>query len=152
MAEISTAHLMNKVCEGLLKLVYGPAWSWSEYDKKRSESIDGFAIVSGQWDWICATRGFTKMDEETKALLRSIAHHLKWVIVLLFAIIALLINQSLGWKNIRLTETGREWPELRHNCRVVKKHICIAISTAYHLLSVSQCLCILPQMRLRIGW
>jgi hypothetical protein len=36
------------------------------------------------------------MDEETKALLRSIAHHLKWVIVLLFAIIALLINQSVG--------------------------------------------------------
>jgi hypothetical protein len=35
------------------------------------------------------------MDEETKALLRSIAHHLKWVIVLLFAIIAMLINQSL---------------------------------------------------------
>jgi hypothetical protein len=40
--------------------------------------------------------GFTKMDEETKALLRSIAHHLKWVIVLLLAIIAVLINQSLG--------------------------------------------------------
>jgi hypothetical protein len=36
------------------------------------------------------------MDEETKALLRSIGHHLKWVIVLLLAIIALLINQSLG--------------------------------------------------------
>lgn len=36
------------------------------------------------------------MDEEIKALLRSIAHHLKWVIVLLFAIIAVLINQSLG--------------------------------------------------------
>jgi len=36
------------------------------------------------------------MDEETKALLRSIAHHLKWVIVLLVAIIAVLINQSLG--------------------------------------------------------
>jgi hypothetical protein len=36
------------------------------------------------------------MDEETKALLRSIAHHLKWVIVLLLAIIAVLINQSLG--------------------------------------------------------
>jgi len=35
------------------------------------------------------------MDEETKALLRSIAHHLKWVIVLLFAIIAVLVNQSL---------------------------------------------------------
>jgi len=40
--------------------------------------------------------GCTKMDEETKALLRSIAHHLKWVIVLLLAIIAVLINQSLG--------------------------------------------------------
>jgi hypothetical protein len=36
------------------------------------------------------------MDEETKALLRNIAHHLKWVIVLLLAIIAVLINQSLG--------------------------------------------------------
>ena len=36
------------------------------------------------------------MDEETKALLRSIAHHLEWVIVLWFAIIAVLINQSLG--------------------------------------------------------
>ena len=36
------------------------------------------------------------MDEETKASLRSIAHHLKWVIVLLLAIIAVLINQSLG--------------------------------------------------------
>ena len=36
------------------------------------------------------------MDEETKTLLRNIAHHLKWVIVLLFAIIALLVNQSLG--------------------------------------------------------
>lgn len=36
------------------------------------------------------------MDEETKALLRNIAHHLKWVIVLLFAIFALLINQQLG--------------------------------------------------------
>ena len=36
------------------------------------------------------------MDEENKALLRSIAHHLKWVIVLLLTIIAVLINQSLG--------------------------------------------------------
>jgi hypothetical protein len=36
------------------------------------------------------------MDEETKELLRSIAHHLKWVIVLLCAIVALLVNQSLG--------------------------------------------------------
>lgn len=36
------------------------------------------------------------MDEETKALLRNIAHHLKWVIVLLFAILALLIANELG--------------------------------------------------------
>lgn len=35
------------------------------------------------------------MDEETKALLRSIAHHLRWVIVLLVAIIALLIADVL---------------------------------------------------------
>jgi len=35
--------------------------------------------------------------------------------------------------------------------RVAKKLILIEISTSYHLLSVSQCLCILPQMRLRIG-
>ncbi len=35
------------------------------------------------------------MDEETKALLRSIAHHLKWVIVLLLLIATLLITQSL---------------------------------------------------------
>jgi hypothetical protein len=35
------------------------------------------------------------MDEETKALLRSIAHHLRWVIVLLFAILALLAAQAL---------------------------------------------------------
>lgn len=35
------------------------------------------------------------MDEETKALLRNIAHHLKWVIVLLVTILALLIHQSL---------------------------------------------------------
>jgi len=34
------------------------------------------------------------MDEETKALLRSIAHHLKWVIVLLAAIVALLISYA----------------------------------------------------------
>jgi len=31
------------------------------------------------------------MDEETKVLLKSIAHHLRWVIALLVAIIALLI-------------------------------------------------------------
>jgi len=36
------------------------------------------------------------MDDETKALLRNIAHHLKWVIVLLFAILALLIANELG--------------------------------------------------------
>ena len=35
------------------------------------------------------------MDAETKALLRSIAHHLKWVIVLLLIILTLLITQSL---------------------------------------------------------
>ena len=37
------------------------------------------------------------MDEETKLLLRNIAHHLKWVIALLLAILGLLIAQSLGW-------------------------------------------------------
>jgi hypothetical protein len=36
------------------------------------------------------------MDDETKALLRSIAHHLKWVIVLLLAILALLLVRSVG--------------------------------------------------------
>jgi len=35
------------------------------------------------------------MDEETKLLLRSIAHHLRWVIVVLVAILALLIAQAL---------------------------------------------------------
>lgn len=35
------------------------------------------------------------MDDETKALLRSIAHHLRWVIALLAAIVALLVAQSL---------------------------------------------------------
>ena len=35
--------------------------------------------------------------------------------------------------------------------RVVKKLIRIAISTSYHLLYVSQRLCVLPQMKLRIG-
>jgi hypothetical protein len=35
------------------------------------------------------------MDEESKALLRSLAHHLKWVIVLLAVIVALLIAQGL---------------------------------------------------------
>jgi membrane-bound serine protease (ClpP class) len=36
------------------------------------------------------------MDEETKALLRNIAHHLKWVIVLLFAILAILIAKEVA--------------------------------------------------------
>jgi hypothetical protein len=35
------------------------------------------------------------MDEETKDLLRSIAHHLKWVIVLLLAILMMLLVRSL---------------------------------------------------------
>lgn len=34
------------------------------------------------------------MDEESKRLLRSIAHHLKWVIVLLIAILTLLIARG----------------------------------------------------------
>ena len=42
-----------------------------------------------------STDGTDSMDEETKALLRNIAHHLKWVIVLLVAILGLLIAQSL---------------------------------------------------------
>lgn len=36
------------------------------------------------------------MDEETKILLRNISHHLKWVIILLVAILALLITESAG--------------------------------------------------------
>jgi hypothetical protein len=36
------------------------------------------------------------MDDETKALLRNIGHHLKWIIVLLFAILAMLIAESVG--------------------------------------------------------
>ncbi len=36
------------------------------------------------------------MVEETKKLLRNITNHLKWVIVLLVAILGLLIAQSLG--------------------------------------------------------
>jgi len=36
------------------------------------------------------------MDEESKKLLRNIAHHLKWVIVLLLTILGLLIAQSLA--------------------------------------------------------
>jgi len=35
------------------------------------------------------------MDDETKALLRSIAHHLRWVIALLIAVVALLITGAL---------------------------------------------------------
>jgi hypothetical protein len=35
------------------------------------------------------------MDEETKVLLRSIAHHLRWVIALLVAIIVLLVTGVL---------------------------------------------------------
>ena len=35
------------------------------------------------------------MDDETKELLRSIAHHLKWVIVLLLAIFMMLLVGSL---------------------------------------------------------
>lgn len=35
------------------------------------------------------------MDEETKTLLRSIAHHLKWVIVMLAAIVALLVTYAV---------------------------------------------------------
>ena len=37
-----------------------------------------------------------QMDKETKALLRNIVHHLKWVIVLLLTILGLLITQSLN--------------------------------------------------------
>jgi hypothetical protein len=36
------------------------------------------------------------VDEETKALLRNIAHHLKWVILLLLAILAVLIAETLA--------------------------------------------------------
>ena len=36
------------------------------------------------------------MDEESKQLLRNIAHHLKWVIVLLLAILAFVVTESLG--------------------------------------------------------
>lgn len=35
------------------------------------------------------------MDEETKELLRKIAHHLRWVIAVLVAILALLVTQML---------------------------------------------------------
>lgn len=36
------------------------------------------------------------MDDETKVLLRNIAHHLKWVIILLFAILILLVAEIAG--------------------------------------------------------
>jgi hypothetical protein len=36
------------------------------------------------------------VDEETEALLRNIAHHLKWVILLLLAILAVLIAETLA--------------------------------------------------------
>jgi len=36
------------------------------------------------------------MDDETKRLLSSIAHHLKWVIVLLLAILAMLVAKGVG--------------------------------------------------------
>jgi hypothetical protein len=36
------------------------------------------------------------VDEETRALLRNIAHHLKWVILLLLAILAVLIAETLA--------------------------------------------------------
>jgi len=36
------------------------------------------------------------MDDETKRLLHSIGHHLKWVIVLLVAILAMLIAKGVG--------------------------------------------------------
>ena len=36
------------------------------------------------------------MDDETKRLLRSIAHHIKWVIVLLVAILAMLITKGVA--------------------------------------------------------
>ena len=41
-------------------------------------------------------RGAGTVDEETKKLLHNIAHHLKWVIVILLAILGLLIAQSLA--------------------------------------------------------
>ena len=36
------------------------------------------------------------MDDETKRLLRSIAHHIKWVIVLLVAILAMLVAKGVA--------------------------------------------------------
>ena len=47
-------------------------------------------------DWHLSEEALiVQMDEETKALLRNIAHHLKWVIALLLTILGLLITQSL---------------------------------------------------------
>ena len=46
-------------------------------------------------DWHLSEEVLIQMDEETKALLRNIVHHLKWVIVLLITILGLLITQSL---------------------------------------------------------
>jgi hypothetical protein len=36
------------------------------------------------------------MDEEGKKLLRNIAHHLKWVIVGLVALVGMLVGPALG--------------------------------------------------------
>lgn len=36
------------------------------------------------------------MEEETRILLHNIAHHLKWVIALLAAILLMLVAQSLN--------------------------------------------------------
>lgn len=36
------------------------------------------------------------MDDEMKRLLRNIAHHLKWVIVLLIAILAMLVARGVA--------------------------------------------------------
>ena len=36
------------------------------------------------------------MDDETKLLLRNIAHHLKWLIILLISILALLVTERAG--------------------------------------------------------
>lgn len=36
------------------------------------------------------------MDDESKRLLRSIAHHLKWVIVLLIAILTMLVARGVA--------------------------------------------------------
>ena len=36
------------------------------------------------------------MDEETKALLRNISHHLKWIISLRLGILGLLIAEMVG--------------------------------------------------------